>query len=73
METPQFAGPDKCHEIKIMTAGLKSVETIAFVTDINYLAVWTLAFKFAGERQERGYVAAGAAPRQDYGWCWLIH
>jgi hypothetical protein len=60
---PEFATVHKGYKIKIVESFLETVEPIAFVANIYNIAVWAFNFKFAGERQERGYVAAGPAPR----------
>ena len=73
MISAKLTGIDKYHEIKIAGPILKAIEVVPFMAYINYLAAWCLSLKFAGERQERGYVAAGPAPRQNYSWCQSIH
>lgn len=69
----ELTGVNKDYRIKITSPAFKSVEVIAPVANINYLATRRLSFKFAGERQERRYVAAGPASRQNYSWYRSIH
>ena len=69
----ELAGFNKSREIKVVGALLEGIEIIAFMTDVDYLAFRRLFLKLLGERQQRGYVPAGAAPRQYDCWRKLFH
>ncbi len=63
MIATEFSGINKSQKVKIMSFVFERIEIIALVADINDLASGILDFKFAGERQERRYVAAGPPAR----------
>ncbi len=73
MVTPEFTPVNKDFEVKVLSRHIQAVELVALVADINYPATGCLFFKFLGERQERGYVAAGPAARQKYCHWFVIH